>query len=101
MLAVFVLDASKDGELTPRSQVNLELPDPVHDVIVDALGVRTGRRVLTRLPVTLQDVSATGRLRDELSVGRSRGKDHQEQGTQTTATPESLGRQRLHIAPYS
>jgi hypothetical protein len=54
VLPVIVLDSVEHGELVPRSHVDLESSDAVHDVVVDALG-EAAVSFSTRLPIAFQD----------------------------------------------
>ena len=65
VLAVLVLDATEDRELVTRTEVHLELPHAVHDVIVDPLRVAAAL-VLARLPVALEDVTRVARVGNEV-----------------------------------
>jgi hypothetical protein len=54
VLPVIVLDSVEHGELVPRSHVDLDSSDAVHDVVVDALG-EAAVSFSTRLPIAFQD----------------------------------------------
>ena len=70
VLPVIVLDSVEHGELVPRSHVDLEPPDAVHDVVVDALG-EAAVGFSTRLPIAFQDGGRIVGKRRELWRGRT------------------------------
>ena len=69
-----ILHAGEDRELTARSEMDLELPHAVDDVIVDTLAVAPGGHFLARLPVAFQDVLQPARGRVEARLGRLGGR---------------------------
>src|SRR5436190_16687529 len=99
-----VLDAFEDRELAPRSHVDLELPDAVDDVVVDALGVLPVV-FAARLPVAFENVArivregtpelGTVRSADRAGERRPRCREDEHTGEK----PERSGGRRPHHGP--
>src|SRR5262245_25713984 len=96
VVAVGVLDAVEDRELTTRTHVDLELADAVDDVVVDALAV-LAIGFAARLPVPFQDVMGTARHGGELR--RRVGDGQRARDAQTGEKPGKPERQ-THGTPF-
>ena len=94
MLAMLILDTLKNGELAPRSEVNLELSYAVDDVVVDAFGI-AARLIKAGLPASLEDVPGIAGVRDPLGPCSS-GSSHKSERDES----EEIELRQAHVSPF-
>ena len=74
-----VLHTFENRELAPRTEMDLEFPAAIDDVVVDPLGVLSVG-FAARLPATLEDLARIGSERGELRDTLSQSGTHKHTG---------------------